>query len=59
MVMVPRVTVSDRPTRLNTGNMVQKLRRIRTEVLQIAQSIEDALDRLEQDKANEALRGHG
>ncbi len=42
-----RFTVIERPRQINVGNLVQKLRRIRTELAQMTQQIDDALDRIE------------
>jgi hypothetical protein len=41
------VTISETPTRINTGNLVQKLRRIRTELGLMMQQVDDALARIE------------
>jgi hypothetical protein len=43
--------ITERPMRLNIGNMVQKLRRIRTELAQMTQQIDDALERIQTEKA--------
>jgi hypothetical protein len=42
----PRVLI-DRQNAPNIGNMVSKLRRLRTEVAQLLQQIDDALARVE------------
>lgn len=46
-----RFTVIERPRSINIGNMVQKLRRIRTELAQMTQQIDDALARIDDEKA--------
>ena len=43
----PHIFISDTPTRINLGNMIQKLRRIRTELAQMTQQVDDALARIE------------
>jgi hypothetical protein len=48
---VKKFTVIERPRSINIGNLVQKLRRIRTELAQMTQSIDDALDRINTDTA--------
>ena len=41
------IILADRPVRLNVGNVVQKLRRIRTELGQMLQQVDEALERIE------------
>jgi hypothetical protein len=41
------IILTDRPARLNVGNVVQKMRRIRTELGQMLQQLDDALERIE------------
>lgn len=41
------VTIIDKPPRINTGTLVQKLRRIRTELGLMLQQVDDALERIE------------
>lgn len=38
------------PMRINAGNLVSKLRRIRTELGQMVQQIDDALERIETER---------
>ena len=47
--MKRRVTITERPSRINIGNLVQKLRRIRTELAQMMQQVDDALARIERE----------
>lgn len=47
--MKQRIAISTTPTRVNTGNIMSRLRRIRTELGQMMQQIDDALIRLEQE----------
>jgi hypothetical protein len=42
-----RPIITDRRPAPNIGNMVSKLRRLRTEVAQLLQQIDDALERVE------------
>lgn len=49
--MRKRVVITTTPMRLNTGNLVQKLRRMRTELAQMVQQVDDALDRIETEAA--------
>jgi hypothetical protein len=39
--------IIEQPRSINIGNLVQKLRRIRTELAQMVQQVDDALDRIE------------
>lgn len=45
--MKRRLTITDKPARINIGNLVQKLRRIRTELGLMMQQVDDALSRIE------------
>ena len=45
--MKRRATIIERPTRINIGNLEQKLRRIRTELALMLQQVDDALARIE------------
>lgn len=47
--MKRRIEINTTPTRVNTGNILSRLRRIRTELGQMMQQIDDALARLEQE----------
>lgn len=47
-----RLTITDTPARINTGNLVQKLRRIRTELGLLMQQVDDALARIETEGTN-------
>ncbi len=49
--MKPHLKIVERPRSINTGNMVQKLRRIRTELALMTQQVDDALSRIEEEKA--------
>jgi hypothetical protein len=49
--MKRRIAVSTTPTRVNIGNLVSKLRRIRTELALMMQQVDDALERIEGEKA--------
>ncbi len=49
--MKRRVTITERPTRINVHNLVQKLRRIRTELAMMMQQVDDALARIEEERA--------
>lgn len=44
-----QMAISTTPTRVNTGNIISRLRRIRTELGQMLQQVDDALARLEQE----------
>ncbi len=48
--MKPQLVLIEKPNRLNVGNVVQKLRRIRTELGQMLQQLDDALERIEGEK---------
>ena len=45
--MKHRVTITDRPTRINLGNLVSRLRRMRDELAFMVLQIDDALLRIE------------
>lgn len=45
--MKRRIKITGAPTRINIGNLVQKLRRIRNELAQMMQQVDDALARIE------------
>lgn len=45
--MKRRVVITNTATRINIGNLVQKLRRIRNELAQMMQQVDDALDRID------------
>ena len=49
--MKRRIAIIERPTRINIGNLVQKLRRIRTELAMMMQQVDDALARIEEERA--------
>lgn len=40
-------SISDTPHRINIGNLVQKLRRIRSELAQMMQQVDEALARID------------
>lgn len=42
-----RILITNTPTRINIGNLVQRLRRMRTELAQMVQQVDDALDRID------------
>jgi hypothetical protein len=46
-VVKPRLKIIETPMRINSGNLVQKLRRIRTELAQMVQQVDDALERID------------
>lgn len=45
--MTKRTTITNTATRINIGNMIQKLRRIRNELAQMMQQVDDALARID------------
>ena len=49
--MRPQLKIVEKPMRINTGNLVQKLRRIRTELALMVQQVDDALERVETEEA--------
>lgn len=49
--MARRITITDTRTRINIGNLVSKLKRIRNELAQMMQQVDDALARIEGEKA--------
>ena len=49
--MKPQLKIVEKPIRINTGNLVQKLRRIRTELALMVQQVDDALARIEDENA--------
>ena len=49
--MKRRVTITERPTRINVHNLVQKLRRMRTELAQMLTQVDEALARIEDERA--------
>jgi len=49
--MKQRVTITERPARINIGNLVQKLRRIRTELVMMLAQVDEALKRIEEERA--------
>jgi hypothetical protein len=44
--------VTDRPTTVNTGNLISRLRRIRYELAQMLTQVDDALERIEREGKN-------
>ena len=44
------VTITEKPPRINTGTLVQKLRRIRTELGLMLTQVDEALQRIEEEK---------
>lgn len=47
--MKRHIAISIKPTRINMGNVVQKLRRIRTELALMMQQVDDALVRIDEE----------
>lgn len=45
--MKPRLKIVAQPISINTGNLVQKLRRIRSELALMVQQVDDALARID------------
>lgn len=45
--MKRHLKIVETPMRINTGNIVQKLRRIRNELAQMVQQVDDALERID------------
>jgi hypothetical protein len=45
--MKRHLKIVETPTRINVGNLTQKLRRIRTELAQMVQQVDDALERID------------
>ena len=48
--MKPQLKIVEKPIRINTGNLVQKLRRIRTELALMVQQVDDALARIDEEQ---------
>jgi hypothetical protein len=49
--MKRRVTITERPARINIHNLVQKLRRMRTELAMMLAQVDEALQRIEEERA--------
>jgi hypothetical protein len=49
--MKRRIAITERPTRINIGNLVQKLRRMRTELALMLAQVDEALARIEEERA--------
>ena len=50
-VKISKLTLVAKPVRLNVGNVEQRLRRIRTELALILLQVDDALERIDKEKA--------
>lgn len=50
--MKKRITITNTPTRINIGNLVQRLRRMRTELAMMLAQVDEALERIDGETTN-------